>query len=74
MKRTYRGPIIERDVESGIVNANEHRGRNEAYALAVDDGSGDIVLIVKMRDTVDHFSVSYYNPVPEDWRGWTVTP
>ena len=73
MKRTYRGPIIERKVESGIINTNEYIYCNRSYCLAVDDGTGDIVLIVKVSDIPGHFNVSYYNPVREARRAWTVT-
>ena len=47
MTRTYRGPIIERKVETAIVNDSEMAGTRilKDYALAVEEGTGEIVLL-----------------------------
>ena len=71
---TYRGPIIERRVEGGIVNAHEHTDINKAYALAVDEETGELVLVVEVSENPGHYNVSYYNPTFKTRREWTVTP
>ena len=73
MIRTYRGPIIERRVESGIVHSTGTRRRSYTYALAVDDGTGEIVLLYSLDFLDSRFSVSYYSPSTRR-RMWTVTP
>ena len=73
MKRTYRGPIIERRAEYGIVYSYGNRDRTYMYALAVDDGTGDVVLLVSLNLFDSRFSVSCYSPRTRR-QMWTVTP
>ena len=62
MKRTYRGPIIEREVEQKVVFQQQPRRMiyKDRYALAVDDGTGELVLILEAFP--GPFMVSSYNP------------
>ena len=73
MKRTYRGPIIERKLERGIVASNRWMYRSKMYALAVDEATGDMVLLVKVNFATDNFHVSFYDPTCTQQR-WTETP
>ena len=74
-ERTYRGPIIEMWVEAGIVNGNEWRERKPAYVLAVDSGTGELVILLRLLQSRVRFVVSYYDPTHDPVvRKWKVTP
>ena len=72
MKRTYRGPIIEQPIEWGLVVENGKTFTDEDFALAVDDGTGEMVLIYVSSPSF----VSRFNPRTHFllYRPWTVTP
>ena len=74
-ERTYRGPIIERTVERGVLNGNAETSPSSFfdYALAVDDGTGEIVVIIlwgmeKWGISGSNRSAHFY------FHSWTVTP
>ena len=71
-ERTYRGPIIECAVEGGIPRGDRVMSISPAHALAVDDGTGDIVIIYRHQMA---YYVSVWNTAPPRIVGqrWTVT-
>ena len=75
MTRTYRGPIIERKVERAIVDDSEMTDTHilYSYALAVEDGTGEIVIVFGRRN---RWLMSSGNPHRcfESAGRWTVTP
>ena len=74
MTRTYRGPIIERQVESGIVHGSADTSSEFFFrrALAVDDGTGDIVIILPWDS--EKWGVSGHNPSGHTcFQSWKVT-
>lgn len=59
MTRTYAGPIIERGIERGIVYSGEFMHPYPNYHLAVDSGSGELVILIAVSGS--HY-VSFYQP------------
>ena len=73
MKRSYQGPLIESTVELGIIHqftAPYSEVRIQEYALAVDAGTGELVLLCNWNDGKP--TVSGVNPSGHtlfaDWR------
>lgn len=69
MIRTYTGPLIDTWVEPGVTRPE---GMRAMYALAVDAGSGELVLLYLWSGTV--MNVSGHNGSRHTkFRMWTVT-
>ena len=77
-ERTYRGPIIERGVEDGVIEGSDSEKIVPNYALAVDEGTSEIIIV--FRSLQPYWSVStasLYPRVPGTDSlliPWTVTP
>ena len=80
MIRTYRGPILVWNVELGVVIGNGQTYTDDDFALAVDDGSGEIVLLSLPYPCISLISRQYafvcsYNPTSHTKsRKWNTTP
>ena len=71
-ERTYRGPIIEWQVEGGIPRGDGVMSISPAHALAVYSGTGEIVILHRRKKA---YYVSVWNDAPRMvGRRWTVTP
>ena len=71
MKRTYRGPIIETPVELGVVSGDERLYKSVTNALAVDVGTGEIILLCRFAGG---WLVSMFCPTDDgSYHTWTVT-
>ena len=62
MNRTYTGPIIDDEVEQGIVWENGDMYVNALWALGVDSGTGELVLLGAYIGTGNGYYVSCRNP------------
>ena len=85
MKRSYRGPIIERGVERGFLRANDHTQLKSAYALAIDERTGRLTLLFELLDACEIdgeefesvWEITSEDPSQRRLGGrrlWTVTP
>ena len=75
MKRSYRGPIIDRKIEAGIVNGWDTTKIPcpGLHALAVDDITGELIILYNIFPhtwVTSHANNGYHRP----FTGWTVTP
>ena len=77
MKRTYRGPIIEREVEDGMIEGYDSQKIVPRYALAVDEGTSEIIIVFCLFQRWSVSTASLYPRVPGTDSlliPWTVTP
>lgn len=58
-KRTYTGPIIERNIEWGIIQSNMSVSRSQDCHLAVDAATGDLILVAGLYNTAAKRVVGY---------------
>lgn len=72
--RALRGPLIADTLESGIVWNNHEQAPLLGYALAVDEGSGELVIVAGLDGVWVLSMYNWHLPDRLITKTWTVTP